>query len=68
MKTKNKTSAKLNRRQLAEALAKALNLLNDIDRDGFTNRQLGDFHELAAIPPASVDYANNGTVLPEELI
>jgi hypothetical protein len=62
-----KPSKKMTRKQLAEALAKAMNLLNDVDRDGWTNRQLGDFHELARLMPATADYANNGTVMADEL-
>ena len=58
---------RMTRNQLAEALAKAMNLLNDVDRDGWSNRQLGDFHELAALMPESADYANNGTVTAREL-
>jgi hypothetical protein len=53
---------KLTRAELAEALAKALNLLNDVDRDEWTDRQLGAFHELANVAPECCDYANNGTV------
>lgn len=66
MKTKSK-SKKLTRAELAEALAKALNLLNDVERDEWSNRQLGQFHELAAMVPDECDYANNGTVLPTDL-
>ncbi len=58
---------KMTRAELAEALAKAMNLLNDIDRDGFSDRQLGHFHELADLIPECVDYANNGTVLATDL-
>lgn len=57
----------MTRRELAEALAKAMNLLNDLDRDGWSNRQLGDWHELASLMPESADYMNNGTVTPNEL-
>lgn len=64
MKTKQK---KMTRQQLAVALAKAMNLLNGLDRDEWNNRDLGDFHELAALMPECCEYANNGTVLPEEL-
>ncbi len=61
------TCKKMTRQQLAEALAKAMNLLNDVDRDEWTNRQLGDWHELAALMPESADYRNNGTVFAREL-
>jgi hypothetical protein len=64
MKTKAK---RLTRVELAEALAKAMNLLNDLDRDGWTNRQLADWHELAGLMPESVDYMNNGTVMARDL-
>ncbi len=65
--TQQKKRKKLTRTELAEALVKAMNLLNDVDRDGWDNRQLGDFHELAALMPECCDYANNGTVLGREL-
>lgn len=58
---------KMTRQELADALAKAMNLLNDVDRDEWSNRQLGVFHELAGRMPASVDYANNGTVMGRDL-
>lgn len=64
---KTRKSKKMTRQQLAEALAKAMNLLNDLDRDEWTDRQLGDFHELANLMPESVDYMNNGTVMADEL-
>ncbi len=64
----NATKAKkMTRQQLAEALAKAMNLLNDVDRDEWTSRQLGSFHEQANLMPESADYTNNGTVMPDEL-
>ena len=62
-----KKQKKMTREQLAEAFAKAMNLLNDIDRDGFDNKQLGTFHELADLMPECVEYANNGTVFGREL-
>lgn len=58
----------MTKQQLAEALAKAMNLLNDVDRDEWSNRQLGDWHELAAIMPEKCDYRNNGTVMAEDLV
>jgi hypothetical protein len=58
---------RLTRAQMAAALAKAMNLLNDVDRDEWNNRQIGDFHELAGLMPACCDYANNGTVMADEL-
>lgn len=58
----------MNRDELARLLALAMNLLNDIDRDGFTDAQLGDYHELAAAVPERCDYANNGTVMPADLL
>lgn len=64
MKTKEK---KLTREQLTEALAKAMNLLNDLDRDEWNNRQIGDFHALANLMPERCDYANNGTVMSSDL-
>ena len=67
MAIRAKHTKKMTRQQLAEALAKAMNLLNDVDREGWTNRQLGDWHELAHLMPESVDYMNNGTVMPDEL-
>ncbi|HKB40328.1 MAG TPA: hypothetical protein VKD72_28110 [Gemmataceae bacterium] len=64
---KTKKTKKMTRNELAAALAKAMNLLNDIDRDNFNNRQIGDFHELASLMPEEADYANNGTVMADEL-
>jgi hypothetical protein len=61
------TRKKMTRKQLAAALAKAMNLLNDVDRDEWSNRQLGEWHELAALMPESADYMNNGTVMTDEL-
>jgi hypothetical protein len=64
MKTRSK---KMTRLELAEALAKAMNLLNSVDRDEWNNKDLGDFHELAALMPECCDYMNNGTVMTDEL-
>lgn len=59
----------MSKSELAEALAMALNLLNDLDRDEWTPRQLGVFHELSRrFVPDSADYANNGTVTVKDLI
>ncbi len=65
MKTKR---TKMSKSQMAEALALALNLINDVDRDEWTNRQLGEFHELAALAPEACDYMNNGTVRAKDLL
>lgn len=62
-----RSNKKMTRQQLAEALAKAMNLLNDVAREDWSNRQLGDWHELAYLMPESVDYMNNGTVMPNDL-
>jgi hypothetical protein len=64
MKTTNK---KMTRAQLAEVLAEAMNLLNDLCQDDWTNRQKGDFHSLAKLMPESVEYWNNGTVFAKHL-
>lgn len=50
------------RDELAALLAVAANLLNDVDRDQWSNRQLGDFHTIMRAMPEHVGYANNGTV------
>lgn len=65
--TKEKTMKKMTREQLVEALAKAMNLLNDVDRDEWTNRQLGEYHTLARLMPEKCDYANNGNVFGKDL-
>lgn len=65
--TRTKARKKLTRDELTAALAKAMNLLNDLDRDEWTSRQIGDWHELAAIMPLSAEYMNNGTIMPNEL-
>jgi hypothetical protein len=64
---KAQRTKKMTRQEMAEALAKALNLLNDVDRDEWNNRQLGQFHELADLVPECCDYANNGTVMAKDL-
>jgi hypothetical protein len=65
----------LTKTRLAELLAVAMNLLNDIhnevNEDGhpiLAGKKLGDFHELASAMPASVDYWNNGTVCARDLL
>jgi hypothetical protein len=66
-------SVKLSKRQLAEALAEALNLLNDLDRDQWSVRQTNDFHRLAAAAlngneDVCADFWNNGTLDSRNLI
>ncbi len=68
-------AAKMTKVKMAELLATAMNLLNGIehavDGDGapiFNAAQLGQYHALSQSMPASVDYANNGTVTAKDLI
>lgn len=70
MRTK-RPSVKMSKQQLAEALAKALNLLNDAHHE-FTDRQTNDFHEIVACLNGNEDvrrdFWNNGTLDSRDLI
>jgi roadblock/LC7 domain-containing protein len=67
MATQKKT-AKLSKAVMAAMLAQAMNLLNDVDRDDWTDQQLGLWHELADLMPEHIDYMNNGTVMSKDLL
>lgn len=58
---------KMTRQQLADLLAVAMNLINSVDREEWTNQQLGQWHELASYMPEHIDYMNNGTVYGKDL-
>lgn len=58
------TTTKLAKFELAILAAEAMNLLNDIDREQFTNKQTDAFHRLVGMLPAAVqaDFWNNATL------
>jgi hypothetical protein len=75
MKTTKRPSVKMTKQQAAEALALALNLLNDLHArfgDEFSTRQENDYYEAIACLKASedvrADFANNGTLDSRDLI
>ena len=75
MNATRRPTCKLTKNQLAEALAKAMNLLNHLrasSEDGFPAREDDDFHEIAHVLRANQDVSesfwNNGTLRADELI
>jgi hypothetical protein len=65
-------SVKMSKQELADNLAKALNLLNGLNRDEWTNKELGEYHSLIRCLEGNKDvredFANNGTLDSRDLI